>query len=524
MEMVADHIIPETKPGKNKIYTFRIIIYLCLFAGITGVNGQDSILNRNISIKFRNYPVYDILKAIEKDIDFNFSYNSSLIDATRVISVDYSNKPLRDVLDDIIDNENLNYRIIDKNIIIYMPGDDIGRISVKTPTDSVSVLKIAGRITDKITGAPVEFANISINGRSIGTVSNSDGEFILKISPSFINDTLGISYIGYEIYKQPVANLMSGNNIIYLVPAYIPIQQVIIRKIDPVLLLKNALENIPLNYCSQPALLTSFYRESVRESKRYVIVSEAVLQTYKSSYTHDYENDQIKIIKARKSQDITGADSIILKLKAGLGTTLLLDIVKQPAVFLSEDNLEYYSYKMADVMIDNNKEAYVIRFDHKENNDYPPFTGKIYLDLNSLAIKVVDFSLKENEIKNATHLFVIKKPRYFRVRPIKAEYLVKFREFNNKYYLNFIRCETEFRIRRKQQLFGTVFNTVIEMAVTDIDTMNVKRFKSKEVAKTMNIFTDQVSEFGEAYWEDYNYIKPDEPLEEAIRKLSSGNE
>jgi hypothetical protein len=522
--MVADHIIPETKSGKNKIYTFRIIIYLWLFSAITGVNGQDSVLNRNISIKLRNCPVYDILKAIEKDINYNFSYNSSLIDAKRIISVDYTNKPLREVLDYILDNENLNYRIIDKNIVIYRSGDNTGWISAETLPDSVSVLKIAGRITDKNTGAPVEFANISIVGKSIGTVSNSEGEFVLKISPDLINDTLGISYIGYEIYKQPVAKLISGNNIIYLTPVYIPIQQVIIRKIDPVLLLKNALENIPLNYSNQPALLTSFYRESVRESKRYVIVSEAVLQTYKSSYTQNYENDQIKIIKARKSQDITSADSIILKLKAGLGTTLLLDIVKQPAVFLSADNFEYYSYKMADVMIDNDKEAYVIRFDHKGNNDYPPFTGRIYLDLNCLAIKSVDFSLKENEIKNATHLFVIKKPRYFRVRPMKAEYLVKFRELNNKYYLNFIRCETEFRIRKKQQLFGTVFNTVIEMAVTDIDTTNIKRFKPKEVAKTMNIFTDQVSEFGEAYWEDYNYIKPDEPLEEAIRKLSSVTE
>ncbi len=519
--MVADYIIHDTKPNNNNICTFRVIILIWLFSGIISAYGQDSIFNYNLSIKLQNYPVYNILKVIEKDINYNFSYNSSLIDADRIISVDYTNKPLKEVLDSILGNENLNYRIIDKNIVIYKPDENIDRISAK-PHDSFSILKITGKIMDKNTGAPVEYANISLVGKSIGTVSNSVGEFILKISPALINDTLGISYIGYKIYKQPVANLLSGNNIIHLAPDYIPIQQVIIRKIDPLLLLKNAIENIPLNYSNHPSLLTSFYRESVRESNRYVIVSEAVLQTYKSSYTENYEKDQIKIIKARKSQDITSADSVILKLKAGLGTTLLLDIVKQPAVFFSRENFKYYSYKMADVMIDNDKEAYVIRFDHKENNNYPPFTGRIYLDLNSLAIKTVDFSLKENKIEKATHLFVIKKPRNIRVRPLKAEYLVKFKEFNNKYYLNFIRCETEFRIRKKKQLFGTVFNTVIEMAVTDIDTTDVKRFKAKEVAKTMNIFTDQVSEYSEAYWEEYNYIKPDEPLEEAIRKLSSG--
>jgi hypothetical protein len=520
--MVADYIIHDTKPNNNNTCTFRVIIFIWLFSGIISAYGQDSIFNYNLSIKVQNYPVYDILKVIEEDINYNFSYNSSLIDADRIISVDYTNKPLKEVLDSILGNENLNYRIIDKNIVIYKPDENIDRISAK-PRDSFSALKITGKIIDKNTGAPVEYANISLVGKSIGTVSNSVGEFILKISPALINDTLGISYIGYKIYKQPVASLLPGNNIIHLAPDYIPIQQVIIRKIDPLLLLKNAIGNIPLNYSNHPSLLTSFYRESVRESNRYVIVSEAVLQTYKSSYTENYEKDQIKIIKARKSQDITSADSVILKLKAGLGTTLLLDIVKQPAVFLSRENFKYYSYKMADVMIDNDKEAYVIRFDHKENNNYPPFTGRIYLDLNSLAIKAVDFSLKENKIEKATHLFVIKKPRNIRVRPLKAEYLVKFKEFNNKYYLNFIRCETEFRIKKKKQLFGKVFNTVIEMAVTDIDTTDVKRFKAKEVAKTMNIFTDQVSEYSEAYWEEYNYIKPDEPLEEAIRKLSSGN-
>jgi hypothetical protein len=522
--MVADHIITAKIHGNKNIFAFRVIIYILFLTGICNASGQDSIFNYNISIKLRNYSVYDILKVIEKDINYNFAFNSTLIDAKRVISVDYKNKPLKEVLDGILGNENLVYRIIDKNIVIYLPDENTGRIPAGTITDSIKILKIVGKIIDKSTGEPVEYANISLVGKSTGTVSNAHGEFILKITPDLISDTLGISYIGYKIYKQPVANLLSGNNTIYLIPDIIPIQQVIIRKIDPILLLKNAIENIPVNYSDQPVILTSFYRESVRESRRYVIVSEAVIKTYKSSYTENYEKDQIKIIKARKSQDINSTDTVILKLKAGLGTTLILDIVKEPSVFLTTENFKYYSYKMADVMIDNAKEAYVIKFDHRENNNYPPFTGRIYLDLNSLAIKAVDFSIKESKIEKATHFFVIKKPRNFRVRPLKAEYMIKFKEYNNKYYLNFIRCETEFRIRKKKQLFGKVFNTLIEMAVTEIDTTDVKRYKAKEVAKTMNIFTDQVSEFNEAYWEGYNYIKPEEPLEEAIRKLSSGPE
>ena len=519
--MVADHIVVSPAPNICNIFTRRIIIFMFFVSGISLAYSQDSIFDYRLSISLNNYSVYDVLRVIENEIGYNFSYNSSLLDANRIISVNFRDRPLREALDDIIDNKTLKYRLIGNNIVIYEPGSNIEKLPEKILPESISVLNIEGKIIDKNTQKPVEYANISLVGKSIGTVSNPDGEFIMKISPAFIYDSIGVSCIGYELFKEQVINLISKNNVIYLVPDFIPIQEVIIRKIDPLSLLISAIEKIPDNYSNKPSILTSFYRESVKEYKRYVIVSEAVLQTYKSPYTAPDEKEQIKIIKARTSRDINRSDTVILKLKAGLGTTLLLDIVKHPEYFFSADNFEYYSYRMADVMIDNEKEAYVIKFDHKENNNYPPFTGRIYLDLNSLAVKAVDFSLKQNKIEKASDFLVIKKPRYFNVKPIKAEYSVKFKEVNNKYYLNFIRCETEFKIRKKKQLFGTVFNTEIELVVTDIDTLDVKRFKPNEVAKTMNIFTDQVIEYNDSYWEGYNYIKPDEPLEEAIRKMSS---
>jgi hypothetical protein len=520
LEMVAENIISSPVPNIYNSLIRRILIFILLVSGIVLSYGQDSIFDYRLNISLNNYSVYDILRVIEKEINYNFSYNSSLIDADRVISINMRNKTLRAVLDKIIDNKSLKYRVIGNNIVIYEPGTEIERIPETLLPESVSIFKIEGKIIDKNTKKPIEYANISVIGKSIGTVSNNDGEFVMKISPAFIYDSIGISCLGYELYKEQAINLVSKYNIISLVPDFIPIQEVIIRKIDPISLLTSAIEKIPENYSDKPAILTSFYRESIKESRRYVIVSEAVLQTYKSSYTKPDEKEQIKIIKARTSRDISKADTVILKLKAGLGTTLLLDIVKHPAYFFSEENLQYYSYRMADVMIDNDKEAYVIKFDHRENNDYPPYTGRIYLDINSLAVKAVDFSFKQDKIEKATHFLVIKKPRYLRVKPIKAEYSVKFKEFNNKYYLNFIRCETEFKIRKKKQLFGKDFNTEIELAVTDIDTLDVKRFKPREVAKTMNIFTDQVIEYNDSYWEDYNYIKPDEPLEEALKKLS----
>ncbi|HJX71684.1 MAG TPA: hypothetical protein VJ346_07025, partial [Bacteroidales bacterium] len=207
-------------------------------------------------------------------------------------------------------------------------------------------------------------------------------------------------------------------------------------------------------------------------------------------------------------------------LKAGLNTTILLDIVKNPADFLQEEFFGYYDYQLSDIISDNNRETYVISFKQKEAVNEPLYFGKIYIDVNSLAIKNLEFSLDKVGIEKTGERFVIKKPRWLIVKPVEANYRVSYREFGQKYYLSLIRCETGFRIRKRKQLFSSLYDSKIEMVVTDIDTSDVKRFRYRDVAKPETIFTDLINEKPEIFWENYNYIKPEEPLEEAMDKIS----
>ena len=58
-----------------------------------------------------------------------------------------------------------------------------------------------GKVFDFETKEPLSFANIFIEGKSIGTVSNSQGEFILDIEIANNNDSIIFSYMGYENFK-----------------------------------------------------------------------------------------------------------------------------------------------------------------------------------------------------------------------------------------------------------------------------------------------------------------------------------
>jgi hypothetical protein len=495
------------------------ILVILLVAFHQHILGQGTVMDRRVSLNCSGCTISEALVRIESSIPFYFSYNPDLFTGTGPVNINIENIRLQELLDTIICDKSIRYSIIEKQVVIYRPAQNKPDTARKDDISPDSQLIVSGKIIDKNSGKPVPFANICLVGRSIGSVSNMSGEFVIKIPGHLQNDSLGISCIGYRTYIEPLVKSLT-KKIFELQTEYIPIQEVIIRKTDPIYLIKTAIKKIPDNYNINPSILTSFYRETIEHGNKYLSITESVLQTYKPGYTLDDEKDLIKVLKGRKSQNIDSRDSLLIKLKAGLNTTILLDIIKNPADFLQEEYFGYYNYQLSDIISDNNRETYVISFRQKESINEPLYHGKIYIDVNNLAIKNIEFSLEKDGIEKTGDRFVIKKPRWLIVKPVEANYRVSYREFGQKYYLNLIRCETGFRIRQRKQLFSTLYDSKIEMVVTNIDTSEVRRFRYRDIAKPETIFTDLINEKPEIFWKNYNYIKPEEPLEEAMEKIS----
>ena len=76
--------------------------------------------------------------------------------------------------------------------------------------DSTKFLTLSGKLLDKDSRDPLVFATVYVVGTSIGTVSNSDGEFILKIPVNLSNPKIGVKHIGYHNYSVPVSKLATG--------------------------------------------------------------------------------------------------------------------------------------------------------------------------------------------------------------------------------------------------------------------------------------------------------------------------
>ena len=57
------------------------------------------------------------------------------------------------------------------------------------------------------------------------------------------------------------------------------------------------------------------------------------------------------------------------------------------------------------------------------------------------------------------------------------------------------------------------------MAVTRTDTTDVDRFRLRDVAHTQEVFNEQITGYNEAFWGEFNFIRPDAPLIKALDKL-----
>jgi hypothetical protein len=406
--------------------------------------------------------------------------------------------------------------------VIWLLLVPIQLFSIETPLPpDTSFVELKGSVKDKDTQEAIVFASVYLVGTNIGTVSNTDGQFTIKVPASRISGKIGVSCLGYKNIEVPIPAMQKNRNEIQLELVRYYIRELTIRKVDPVQLIRDARQRIPTNFGDAPSMLTAFYRETIRQNRSYVAISEAVFDVYKAPYSRFVDNDRVKIYKGRKSQDVSKMDTILFRLQGGPYYLFMLDIVKNPDELISEENFNFYDYYYSGLETVEDRDAYVVEFDQKKGISMSLYKGKIYIDVNTLAIAAIEFHLSPNGIEFAPEALIKKKPIGMRIDVPGANYVVKYRMIEGRWFLSYARTEARFRCKWNRKLFRSTYTTVSEMAITDIDPENIVKYKIKESTKPTDVFSEQVKDFEDPeFWGEFNIIRPEESIEEATQKLA----
>ena len=78
---------------------------------------------------------------------------------------------------------------------------------------------LKGAVIDEVSGEPLPYANVSVVGKNIGSITLGNGTFKLDIASATSTDTIRFSYIGYESISIPIRSIdLSTEYIIPLLP------------------------------------------------------------------------------------------------------------------------------------------------------------------------------------------------------------------------------------------------------------------------------------------------------------------
>ncbi len=398
-----------------------------------------------------------------------------------------------------------------------------GELSAGKKNDQQTYTTIKGKVIDAESRSPLVFASVSLKESNVATITNIDGEFILKIGEGVTSKNLEISFLGYKNKSVPLTEMKDNGykNVISLEPAPIPIKEIVVKPMDPNYIVEKAISNISKNYESVPNLMTGFYRETIRKNRTYVSIGEAVVEIFKAPYNNDLRFDGARIYKGRKSSDVEKMDTVLFKLQGGPVSALQLDILKNTESILTMDAMKYYNYTLSSVIEIDNKPHYVIDFLQKPTVDIPLFMGTLYIEMESYAITEAEFGFNLSDKEAASSIFIRKKPLGMKVTPEIATYRTKYREQDGKWHFAYSRAEVRFKVNWARRLFNTYYTTMSEIAITDRTDQEVIKFASKDKIKYSDVFSEKVGAFTDAaFWGDYNIIEPDQSIESAIRRLS----
>ena len=167
-----------------------------LVAGTLSLSASTYATEHMLSLNLKNATIREAIESIKSQSEFSFSLDVKDLNLDEKVSVSLDNKTINEVLAVLFNGRNVRYEINDRHVVITRAGQ-VGSNAVMQ-----QVKQITGRVLDA-NNEPIIGANVVVEGTTIGTVTDADGNFALDVPDGA---TLKISYIGYIEQSISVGN------------------------------------------------------------------------------------------------------------------------------------------------------------------------------------------------------------------------------------------------------------------------------------------------------------------------------
>ncbi len=498
------------------------IAFSCFFFHLLAF-GQTLPKDVFVSIEAQRGSLYSILAKVSEQSGFLFVYDNKIIDNDKIINIRKTRSELFAFLRSLLPGKEIDFKIIGRHILIFestKKAPDV-YVSSENPiaTDTAFFL-ISGFVIDRMSGKRLPYASVGIAREGFGISTNLDGYFRLRVPNALSNESITIQHLGYQSKQLPV-ELLKGNTIdVFLEPSVIDLPEVVIRNYDPMEVLRKVLDLVDRNIPQKPVYHYNFYREGVSRNYKLINYSEAIFKIFKDTPNQGL-SDQVKVLRGRNTTNADNTDTLVLKLKAGVQSTLELDILKVPPDFLQPDFMKDFTFTNGGFSTRGENSAFAIEFVQKKEITSPLYKGTIYVDTEDYAIIEAEFEINPKFISNAGNMFFIGWKKEYVPTMKRASYKVGYQKYDGYYHIHHIRGELELEVKTKKGSSANNYSAFFETVVVKIDHNGAKRFAKRDIIKPNTVFLDSGYPQDQIFWGDYNVITPETSVIEAFNGIKS---
>lgn len=160
-----------------------------------------------ITINVKNEKLETIMDIIERKTGMVFVFANDEVNVNQKVSIAVTDKPIADVLKQLLQPMGVNFLIVKDKIILQTPkqktplaeGSTSANKDLNEPfaaRTQNNAVEINGRVTDE-SGKPLANVSVLLKGSSLGTSTDADGKFNLSIPDNKMSGTLIFSSVGF---------------------------------------------------------------------------------------------------------------------------------------------------------------------------------------------------------------------------------------------------------------------------------------------------------------------------------------
>lgn len=205
------------RPPAQMMRTMKLFTFF-LFATLVSAHAEGTA--QSITLSGKGMPIKQVFAAIEKQTGYVVFYRQNQLEKTRPVSVTASNMPLKSFLDIVLRQQQMDFRIEDKTIVLYARAADFARQQEKAVNEfeAVAAPPLSIRITDSL-GNPIESVTVYLRTGGTTQVQTTDKFGVCKLAAKE-GDVINIRLVGYEMRNIQVKRSMltEGNLTVVLKP------------------------------------------------------------------------------------------------------------------------------------------------------------------------------------------------------------------------------------------------------------------------------------------------------------------